>query len=84
MKQLGRVGRGAAPSAWQLEEAQVFWAKNEQGLALGILQQMIETLSGQVSVPSAAEDDGFAAMRAAAAFRLRSAVSVRQIRFLRC
>ncbi|XP_023669570.2 serine-protein kinase ATM [Paramormyrops kingsleyae] len=52
MKRLGREGRGAAASAWQLEEAQVFWAQKEQGLALGILQQMIETLSGQVQFDS--------------------------------
>ncbi|XP_053564522.1 serine-protein kinase ATM [Bombina bombina] len=29
---------------WQLEEAQVFWAKKEQSLALGILKQMIDKL----------------------------------------
>ncbi|XP_072809920.1 serine-protein kinase ATM [Vicugna pacos] len=31
-------------SEWQLEEAQVFWAKNEQSLALSILKQMIKKL----------------------------------------
>ncbi|KAG7246651.1 hypothetical protein CRUP_017920 [Coryphaenoides rupestris] len=35
---------------WQLEEAQVFWAKGEKGLALGRLRQMINTLEGQVDV----------------------------------
>uniref|UniRef100_A0A667Z4W4 non-specific serine/threonine protein kinase n=1 Tax=Myripristis murdjan TaxID=586833 RepID=A0A667Z4W4_9TELE len=50
MKQHG--GRGArassSVSSWQLEEAQVFWAKGEQGLALGLLRQMIHTLEEQV------------------------------------
>ncbi|XP_056650415.1 serine-protein kinase ATM isoform X2 [Monodelphis domestica] len=31
-------------SEWQLEEAQVFWAKKEQSLALSILKQMIKKL----------------------------------------
>ncbi|XP_060036103.1 serine-protein kinase ATM isoform X1 [Erinaceus europaeus] len=31
-------------SEWQLEEAQVFWAKEEQSLALNILKQMIKKL----------------------------------------
>ncbi|XP_073095404.1 serine-protein kinase ATM isoform X2 [Manis javanica] len=31
-------------SQWQLEEAQVFWAKKEQSLALSILKQMIKKL----------------------------------------
>ncbi|KAM5183486.1 serine-protein kinase ATM [Callospermophilus lateralis] len=31
-------------SEWQLEEAQVFWAKKEQSLALNILKQMIKKL----------------------------------------
>uniref|UniRef100_A0A8C4LZS9 FAT domain-containing protein n=1 Tax=Equus asinus TaxID=9793 RepID=A0A8C4LZS9_EQUAS len=31
-------------SEWQLEEAQVFWAKEEQSLALSILKQMIKKL----------------------------------------
>ncbi|XP_034023977.1 serine-protein kinase ATM isoform X2 [Thalassophryne amazonica] len=35
-------------SSWQLEEAQVFWAKREQGLALGLLRQMIHNLEEQV------------------------------------
>ncbi|XP_035241866.1 serine-protein kinase ATM [Anguilla anguilla] len=48
MKQHGRPSAGTGTSPWQLEEAQVFWAKREQSLALGILRQMIETLSDQV------------------------------------
>lgn len=35
-------------SSWQLEEAQVFWAKGEQGLALGLLRQMIHNLEKKV------------------------------------
>ncbi|XP_006833863.1 PREDICTED: serine-protein kinase ATM [Chrysochloris asiatica] len=31
-------------SEWQLEEAQVFWAKKEQSLALSVLKQMIKRL----------------------------------------
>ncbi|XP_073469598.1 serine-protein kinase ATM [Aquarana catesbeiana] len=31
-------------SEWQLEEAQVFWAKKEHSLALGILSQMVDKL----------------------------------------
>uniref|UniRef100_A0A8C5M9Z2 non-specific serine/threonine protein kinase n=1 Tax=Leptobrachium leishanense TaxID=445787 RepID=A0A8C5M9Z2_9ANUR len=31
-------------SEWQLEEAQIFWAKKEQSLALGLLKQMIHRL----------------------------------------
>ncbi|KAM4796105.1 serine-protein kinase ATM [Rhinophrynus dorsalis] len=31
-------------SEWQLEEAQIFWAKKEQSLALGILKQMVDKL----------------------------------------
>lgn len=31
-------------SEWQLEEAQVFWAKKEQSLALSVLKQMIKKL----------------------------------------
>lgn len=31
-------------SEWQLEEAQVFWAKKEHSLALGILSQMVNKL----------------------------------------
>ncbi|XP_054884550.1 serine-protein kinase ATM isoform X1 [Poeciliopsis prolifica] len=34
--------------SWQLEEAQVFWAKGEQGLALGLLRQMIHSLEDKV------------------------------------
>uniref|UniRef100_A0A674EX52 non-specific serine/threonine protein kinase n=1 Tax=Salmo trutta TaxID=8032 RepID=A0A674EX52_SALTR len=44
----GGGGRGSTASSWQLEEAQVFWAKGEQGLALGLLRQMIHTLEEQV------------------------------------
>lgn len=36
-------------SQWQLEEAQVFWAKGEQGLALGRLRQMINNLEDKVT-----------------------------------
>lgn len=35
-------------SSWKLEEAQVFWAKGEQGLALGLLRQMIHNLEEKV------------------------------------
>lgn len=31
-------------SSWQLEEAQVFWAKGEQEVALGLLRRMINNL----------------------------------------
>ncbi|CAB1347999.1 unnamed protein product [Coregonus sp. 'balchen'] len=44
----GGEGQGSTASSWQLEEAQVFWAKGEQGLALGLLRQMIHTLEEQV------------------------------------
>ncbi|XP_069003708.1 serine-protein kinase ATM [Embiotoca jacksoni] len=37
-------------SSWQLEEAQVFWAKGEQGLALGLLRQMIHNLEEKVDM----------------------------------
>ncbi|XP_070685735.1 serine-protein kinase ATM [Pempheris klunzingeri] len=37
-------------SSWQLEEAQVFWAKGEQGLALGLLRQMILNLEDKVDI----------------------------------
>ncbi|KAM6933084.1 serine-protein kinase ATM [Xenentodon cancila] len=37
-------------SSWQLEEAQVFWAKGEQGLALGLLRQMINRLEEKVDL----------------------------------
>uniref|UniRef100_A0A4X2LA63 Serine-protein kinase ATM n=1 Tax=Vombatus ursinus TaxID=29139 RepID=A0A4X2LA63_VOMUR len=36
-------------SEWQLEEAQVFWAKKEQSLALSILKQMIKKLDENFS-----------------------------------
>nr|XP_020455917.1 serine-protein kinase ATM [Monopterus albus] len=35
--------------SWQLEEAQVFWAKREQGLALGLLRRMIHNLEEKVA-----------------------------------
>lgn len=35
-------------SSWQLDEAQVFWAKGEQGLALGLLRKMILRLEEKV------------------------------------
>ncbi|XP_069045887.1 serine-protein kinase ATM isoform X1 [Lepisosteus oculatus] len=38
----------AGMAMWQLEEAQVFWAKREQSLALGILRQLIKTLGDEV------------------------------------
>lgn len=31
-------------SPWQIEEAQVFWAKGEQEVALGLLRRMINIL----------------------------------------
>uniref|UniRef100_A0A8C8F0Z6 non-specific serine/threonine protein kinase n=1 Tax=Oncorhynchus tshawytscha TaxID=74940 RepID=A0A8C8F0Z6_ONCTS len=46
----GGGGRGSTASSWQLEEAQVFWAKGEQGLALGLLRQMIHTLEEQMTL----------------------------------
>ncbi|KAF3847994.1 hypothetical protein F7725_021022 [Dissostichus mawsoni] len=36
--------------SWRLEEAQVFWAKGEQGLALGLLRQMIHNLEEKVDL----------------------------------
>uniref|UniRef100_A0A671YIK5 non-specific serine/threonine protein kinase n=1 Tax=Sparus aurata TaxID=8175 RepID=A0A671YIK5_SPAAU len=50
MKQQGGRGSWASSpvSSWQLEEAQVFWAKGEQGLALGLLRQMISNLEEKV------------------------------------
>ncbi|XP_076591459.1 serine-protein kinase ATM isoform X1 [Chaetodon auriga] len=50
MKQNGGGGSWASSpvSSWQLEEAQVFWAKGEQGLALGLLRQMINILEEKV------------------------------------
>ncbi|XP_057207149.1 serine-protein kinase ATM isoform X2 [Triplophysa rosa] len=51
MKQKGVDSAGAVGSwAWQLEEAQVFWVKREQGLALGQLKQMIHKLEDLVCV----------------------------------
>ncbi|XP_026219215.1 serine-protein kinase ATM [Anabas testudineus] len=45
----GGAAWGSSPvSSWQLEEAQVFWAKGEQGLALGLLRQMIHNLEEKV------------------------------------
>lgn len=40
-------------SEWQLEEAQVFWAKKEESLALSILKKMIKKL----------DEDWFTVMR---------------------
>ncbi|KAJ8257146.1 hypothetical protein COCON_G00192980 [Conger conger] len=48
MKQHSWPSGGRGPSPWQLEEVQVFWAKQEHNLALGLLRQMIDTLSDQV------------------------------------
>ena len=48
MKQHSLPSGGRGPSPWQLEEVQVFWAKQEHSLALGLLRQMIEKLSDQV------------------------------------
>lgn len=51
MKQLGGGGGSWESSpvlSWRLEEAQVFWAKGEQGLALGLLRQMIHNLEEKV------------------------------------
>ncbi|MGH0157164.1 UNVERIFIED_CONTAM: hypothetical protein FKN15_067189 [Acipenser sinensis] len=55
MKQHSTVGYGVSP--WQLEEAQVFWAKREEGLALGILRQMIEKLSDEAVSPLGVKSD---------------------------
>ncbi|KAL2096545.1 hypothetical protein ACEWY4_008693 [Coilia grayii] len=44
------VGGVVTETSWQLEEAQVFWEKREQGLALGRLRQMIDSLEEQVEV----------------------------------
>ena len=46
--QMKQYEAGGSLSSWQLEEAQVFWAKGEQGLALGLLKQMIHSLEDQV------------------------------------
>uniref|UniRef100_A0A8C5DF41 non-specific serine/threonine protein kinase n=1 Tax=Gouania willdenowi TaxID=441366 RepID=A0A8C5DF41_GOUWI len=40
-------------STWQLEEAQVFWAKGEQGLALGLLRQIVLKLEEKVDFDTA-------------------------------
>ncbi|KAM8853870.1 serine-protein kinase ATM [Synchiropus picturatus] len=37
-------------SPWQLEEVRVFWAKGEQGLALGLLRQMTHRLEEKVDL----------------------------------
>ncbi|XP_034556513.1 serine-protein kinase ATM [Notolabrus celidotus] len=52
IKQQGTGGSWASSpvSSWQLEEAQVFWAKGEQGLALGLLRQMINNLEDKVDM----------------------------------
>ncbi|KAM9389462.1 serine-protein kinase ATM [Phaethornis superciliosus] len=42
IKQYNPVGHGV--SEWQLEEAQVFWAKKEKSLALSILKNLIKKL----------------------------------------
>ncbi|XP_076184293.1 serine-protein kinase ATM isoform X3 [Aptenodytes patagonicus] len=42
IKQYNPMGYGV--SEWQLEEAQVFWAKKEESLALNILKRMIKKL----------------------------------------
>ncbi|PKU36283.1 serine-protein kinase atm [Limosa lapponica baueri] len=42
IKQYSPMGHGV--SEWQLEEAQVFWAKKEESLALNILKRMIKKL----------------------------------------
>ncbi|XP_009997696.1 PREDICTED: serine-protein kinase ATM [Chaetura pelagica] len=42
IKQYNPMGSGV--SEWQLEEAQVFWAKKEESLALNILKRMIKKL----------------------------------------
>ncbi|NXJ58989.1 ATM kinase, partial [Rostratula benghalensis] len=42
IKQHSPMGHGV--SEWQLEEAQVFWAKKEESLALNILKRMIKKL----------------------------------------
>uniref|UniRef100_A0A8B9JDB5 ATM serine/threonine kinase n=1 Tax=Astyanax mexicanus TaxID=7994 RepID=A0A8B9JDB5_ASTMX len=47
MKQRSGVSKGMSTVdswAWQLEEAQVFWVKKEEGLALALLRQMIDKL----------------------------------------
>ncbi|XP_062844079.1 serine-protein kinase ATM [Trichomycterus rosablanca] len=51
MKKQSRADVGTGTGwAWQLEEAQVFWVKKEQGLALGLLKQMIDKLEDLVDI----------------------------------
>lgn len=52
MKQHGSEGSWVLTpvSSWQLEEAQVFWAKGEQELALGLLRRIINNLEEVVSL----------------------------------
>ncbi|XP_034724062.1 serine-protein kinase ATM [Etheostoma cragini] len=52
MKQHGGGGSWASSPvlSWQLEEAQVFWAKGEKGLALGLLREMIHNLEKKVDL----------------------------------
>ncbi|XP_024426571.2 serine-protein kinase ATM isoform X2 [Desmodus rotundus] len=47
IKQYNSTSHGV--SEWQLEEAQVFWAKKEQSLALSILKHMIRKLDASCS-----------------------------------
>lgn len=44
MFQIKQYNPASVVSEWQLEEAQVFWAKKEESLALNILKQMIKKL----------------------------------------
>lgn len=60
--QMKQHGGGASWSSspvsrWQLEEAQVFWAKGEQGPALGLLSQMIKELEDKVTHLSLRHDN---------------------------
>ncbi|XP_028656011.1 serine-protein kinase ATM [Erpetoichthys calabaricus] len=41
---------GLGSPMWKLEEAQMFWARKEEGLALGILRKMIHNLADKVDV----------------------------------
>uniref|UniRef100_A0A8B9JDI4 ATM serine/threonine kinase n=1 Tax=Astyanax mexicanus TaxID=7994 RepID=A0A8B9JDI4_ASTMX len=53
MKQRSGVSKGMSTVdswAWQLEEAQVFWVKKEEGLALALLRQMIDKLEDLVDI----------------------------------
>uniref|UniRef100_A0A672H729 non-specific serine/threonine protein kinase n=1 Tax=Salarias fasciatus TaxID=181472 RepID=A0A672H729_SALFA len=54
MKQHSGAGGATLASApdysWQLEEAQLFWAKREQNLALSLLRQMIHKLEEKVDI----------------------------------